>query len=445
MKESQAVKVISGGTLVLPDRMVRGDLAIENGIISKIGGHISSKEEDRIDAMGQYILPGFIDIHHHGTYGFDFTFGAYDRPGDKFTSREKDFLEAMHASLAFTLSKGTTGLLLTTMAAPQSDILHSARMVRQYNDGGPCQDVILGINIEGSFLKLAAFAGAQNPAFFYPPSYAFIQELEQASGGEIQIVNIPPEHGSAGIELIEQLVRENMVVAGGHSGAYADEFDQAIASGLSLGVHFLNGPSLRSSKGLRGGGAEEAMLKSDDISLEIIADGYHVDPSYVRDVLTRKGSDRVIVITDSMFATGLPDLKEFTICGLRGAVSSDHSYLRMPEKKDTLFGSVLTMDRAFGNIVRWLSSDITGAWHRHHGALAFEEAMLLATKLCSLNPAKLLGIYESTETKPGRGSIELGKRADLLILQHSANHPLPIIRDVLLGGVKARSIEPTWH
>ncbi len=105
---------------------------------------------------------------------------------------------------------------------------------------------------------------------------------------------IPPEHEETGLELTKKLITSAIVVAGGHSGSFADQFYKAIEAGRSLGVHFLNGPSRSSSKGFRDGGAVEAMLRSDAVSLEIIGDGYHVAAADFRDVIKRKGIDKII-------------------------------------------------------------------------------------------------------------------------------------------------------
>ena len=155
------------------------------------------------------------------------------------------------------------------------------------------------------------------------------------------------------------------------------------------------------------------MLQSDRVTLEIIADGYHVHPAYVRDVLARKGADRVVIITDSMFANGLTSLKDFTLFGLMGQLSDSQDYLQVVGK-DSLFGSVLSSDTAFTNVLQWLCSDMAGIWHRHHPAMDLENAILLASRLCSTNPGKLLQPSVRPSLPPA-GVITPGYAADLLV------------------------------
>jgi N-acetylglucosamine-6-phosphate deacetylase len=194
-------------------------------------------------------------------------------------------------------------------------------------------------------------------------------------------------------------------------------FDLAIQAGLRVGVHFLNGPSRSSSKGFERGGAVESMLRSDKVNLELIMDGYHVHPAYVRDVIARKEIDRVIAITDSMFATGMDDLHQFELLGLRGKVSTNRAYLHAIDKADTLFGSVLTMDSGFCNVLNWLTQSMSGTWYRDHQAIPFESALVQTSWLFSRNPAQVMAIYDNTNGKPGTGSIAIGKWADLTIAE----------------------------
>jgi len=136
------------------------------------------------------------------------------------------------------------------------------------------------------------------------------------------------------------------------------------------------------------------VLRSDEVSAEIIADGYHVDKSYAMDTIKRKGFERVVAVTDSMFPTMLEGVKKFSMLGVDGEVSPNREYLQIAERGDALFGSTLTMDKAFSNILSWLTEPIEGVWYRSHEPLSFEEALSKASDMCSRNPARVGGIFE---------------------------------------------------
>ena len=411
--------ILKDATLVLPNRVWKTNLVIKDAIISYIGDHPTINEGDQILSLpGKYILPGFIDIHNHGAMGFDFSYGNYMAGTRSFEKTQTSFEEGLTKFLQFNLQTGTTRTLLTTMAAPKDDLLESMGLLHQFlkTSGGYFDALVAGINVEGSFIKTPEFAGAQNSAWFYPPEIEMFEQLNSASGERIKIVNVPPEHGEHGLELIRYLKEKDVVIAAGHSGAYGAEVKKAIDSGLSLAVHFLNGPSRSSTKPFLGGGAVQEMLRADDIAVELIVDGYHIAPAYVRDVIRRKGVDRCIAITDSMFMNGLKNLTDFEMGGLKGCLSENGSYLHIKNQNEALFGSVLTMQQAFTNLLNWLTQSMAGYWYREHSALSFETVLLEVSKMCSGNAAKQIGIYASnSKNNVGTGSIEVGKSADILI------------------------------
>ncbi len=426
--------LIKGGTIVGPQQSYSSDLLIEDGIISALNPAIKADAQTKvIHASGKFVLAGFIDIHNHGSAGFDTSFGKYDQNSEKFDSSESAYKAGLNEALSFYLNMGVTKVLLTTMAAPLKQLNNSFRLIKHFLDENPkYQPLVHGINLEGTFLKDPAYAGAQNPAFFCEIDAKIIDELQASSDDLLKIVNIPPEHGKKGYDLTHKLTQEGIVVAGGHSAAFGDEYSQAVKAGLNLAVHFLNGPSRSNSKSFRMGGAVEVMLRSDEMFLEIICDGYHVDPSYVRDVIARKGHERVIMITDTMFANGMSDLKRFDLFGIQGAVSENQAYLQVLGSENTLFGSVLKSNVGFANVISWLTQELPGTWHRLHKALTLNDALVQASIMFSSNPAKLLGIYDMAKGQTGTGSIEVGKTADLIVAEFEENK-LSITHNLLQG------------
>lgn len=408
--------LIQGAKVVQSTSIEEVDVLVEANVIRKIGAQVPNTEVKIIDGSGKYLIPGFIDIHNHGAAGFDFSFGKYDPDSERFENDEAKFHEGLRQALDHYRSHGVTKVLPTSMAAPLDQLKQSFDHLSSFLRSFPqYRNMIHGINLEGTFLLDPVYAGAQNPDHFYPLDSASVEAVRDAAHDFIKIINIPPDHGKAAIPIIESLHREGVVIAGGHTGAYADEFRPAVSAGLSLAVHFLNGPSRSFSKSFRGGGAVEVMLQSDAVHLEIICDGYHVHPAYVRDAIARKGIERIIMITDSMFANGLSNLESFELLGLHGTVSENGEYLQPVGKKDTLFGSVLSSDVGFQNVLRWLTTEMDGIWHKQHPAMSLDEAMLDCCQFFSGNPARLLGIDDQINEMPGTGSIREGMAADLLL------------------------------
>ena len=434
--------LLCNAQLVLPERVEKADLLIESGRISQISGVISPRPGDRaLDLGGKYVLPGFIDIHNHGSRGFDCSLGLWNNDQKGFILEESTYQEGLAAALRYYVQNGTTRVFHTSLAAPLEDLEFSFRQIKSFSEdeGHPLREVIGGINLEGTFLKLPAYAGAQSPEFFFPPTPATFDRLQEAAGGLIRIVNLPPEHGAEGLDLIRRLRRQGVLVAAGHTGAEADAFMLAVEAGTRLAVHFFNGPSRSSSKSFHDGGAEEAMLRSDEISLELIVDGYHVHPAYVRDAIARKGVERIVLITDSMFISGCTDIRAFQLCGVPGMVSENRKYLQVTGKADTLFGSVLTARRGFENVLNWLTRERTGIWHRRHEALKLEEALVAASRMASGNPARLTGIGSADEKSlPGTGTLERGNWADLIVAEVSRGGEgfQFTIHDVFLKGAR---------
>lgn len=411
--------------VVLSNKVSKADVLVNQGKIAEIADFITESEDDVIiQAEGRYLLPGFIDIHNHGARGFDISLGAYQAEEDTFIRTSDSFEEGFSEALVFYLRHGVTRVFPTSLAASIEDLTWSFQALDYYlkYSGNEIAGLVGGINLEGTFLKLPEYAGAQNPEFFYPADLEVFEKLNKASGRRIKIVNLPPEHGKKGLALTRLLKKEGIVVAGGHTGAEADQFSEAVEAGLQLGVHFFNGPSRSSSKSFHDGGAEEAMLRLDDVMLELIVDGYHVHPAYVRDTLVRKEPSRIILITDSMFVNGCEDFDHFSLSGIPGSVSENREYLQVTNKEDTLFGSVLHSKKGFENVLNWLTREMTGIWYRKHDAYSLEDALVMVSQMASGNPARLLRLDNPVvETDVATGSIKTGFCADLLLVTLEEN------------------------
>ena len=152
------------------------------------------------------------------------------------------------------------------------------------------------------------------------------------------------------------------------------------------------------------------MLKSDELYAELILDGYHINPPYVRDIIARKGCDRIVAVTDAGFATGAR-VGNFTMGGVKGAMSPDGSHLVVTGKPNTLFGSCLTDDRGFVNLLNWFTQDMEGIWNRRHEAWSLEKTLPALTQMFSRNACEVTG-----SAAEGYGTINAGAPADLCVL-----------------------------
>ncbi len=417
--------VIKNGSVLLPQGLKETDLELSGGIVSRIGTRISADTDATvIDADGKFVIPGFIDIHTNGIAGFDLTLGVYDRERDGFISDEEEYLDGLDNALREYALTGVTRAVLTSLASPVQDLEKVFRYVSAYRENYRARawnGVLAGLYVEGTFMKEKGYRGAHNADYFNVPSKGLFDELQRAAGGLIKIVNVVPEWGAPALELIKYLTAKDIICAAGHTGATGSRYSMAIDHGTRLATHFLNGPTGSSVKPFDGGGATERVLRADQVFAEIIADGYHVDKAYVMDAIKRKGTDKVVVITDSMFPTMLEGLDKFSMLGVEGKVSSNGEYLQIADRGNALFGSTLTMDKAFSNILNWLTSPVEGIWNKLHEPLDFEEALLRASDMCSGNPARILGLFEPRVTNDNNdrsrhtGSIEAGKSADVLI------------------------------
>lgn len=411
---------IINGKVLLPSGLVNTDLEINDGIISIISKKVKKDKTAKIiNARDNYLLPGFIDIHTNGIAGFDLTNGLYSSQKNSFSINKEDYLYGIETALKSYLKHGTTLVGFTTLEAPIKKMKRIFHFITEFKESNSIyKDIFYGIYMEGTFMKDKKYKGAHDPRYFFQPSVKLFNALQKSANGNIKIVNVVPEWGNSALKLIDYLKGQNVISAAGHTGANGDEYKAAIKKGLILAIHALNGPSSTSYKPFNNGGALEAYLTSDKMFLEIIPDGYHISKSYVLDIIKRKGIDNCIAISDSMFAANTKTIKNFKINNIEGKLSKNRKYIFIAgrENENSLFGSVLTMDKAFENLLTWFTQPIEGIWNIRHEPTSFEIALRQASKMCSENPAKLLGIFENSNIKDCHptGSIEVGKRADII-------------------------------
>ena len=344
---------------VVPDVWLR----IDGGMITDMGaGSLPDAEPaDRIEGV---VIPGFVDQHCHGG----------DR-GDFFAADEA----AARRGAAIHLRHGTTTLVASLVTATQDDLLDQIAVLTPLVDEG----VLAGIHLEGPWLS-GDRCGAHDPALLRPPRGAEVEQLLVAGGGRIIMATIAPELPGADAA-IAQLVAGGVVAAIGHTACTAAQARQAIASGATVATHLFNQmPGIRK----RDGGVVVALLDDPRVTVELIADGVHVDPAVIRFVLQAVGAGRVAAVTDAMGAAGGPD-GSYRIGALDVDVVDGVATLA---GGGPLAGSTLTMDRALRTLVNECGVDLAAA-----------------SVVTSTTPARAMGLSD-------RGSLEAGRRADLVVL-----------------------------
>lgn len=318
------------------------------------------------DAGGGLLLPGFIDIHTHGTMGADVCDGTVD---------------AIRTIARAKLREGVTTFFPTTLTLPHEPLAAAARAVAAYRENMEFARTP-ALHIEGPFLN-PRFIGAQNPAYVRPPDAAEIHALRALA--PVGIVSVATEM-PGGVEFVHAMTAAGITTSLAHTAATREEFLAAKAAGLTHLTHYCcqQSPLHHRALGVVGSG-----LLDDDVRLELICDTVHLNPEMIRLIFKLKPARQLMLITDSMAASGLGD-GIFELGGLKVTVTNGVARLA-PE---TLAGSTLGFVDGLKNVAR-----LTG--------LPLSE--LVATT--SWNQAQSLGLE-------GLGKIEAGFQADLVLLDH---------------------------
>jgi N-acetylglucosamine-6-phosphate deacetylase len=372
------------GTIVTPFQLLEDRIIIiEKGKIIAI----TDKKEDLallknveiIEAQNKFIVPGYIDIHVHGGGGSDVMDGEYEAIKQVATTHSRF---------------GTTAFLPTTMTMTKDKIIKSLKSIHEARLKGTGTAEILGIHLEGPYINPEK-KGAQKEEDIKKVSVEEFLEFNQASGNLIRLVTIAPEMPGA-IDFIRWLHQQGIIVSVGHSNATYKQVQEGIQAGLSHVTHIFN-----AMRGLhhREPGVVGAALSSPKLIVEMIADGIHLHPMVLKMLTQIKESEKLVLITDAMRATGFKE-GTYDLGGQEVIVTQGQAKL----KNGTLAGSVLTMDKAVKNLVTKVGI-----------------SLLNAVQMASYNPAKCLGIDDK------KGSLELYKDADIVILNKNLETELTMV------------------
>ena len=359
---------VLNANLIIPNQIIKGqNVVIENGKIIEITSSTLKTELGgaQIQAKGNFLCPGFIDIHFHGALG-------------------KDTMDAEMASLQvlsnYCAQHGVTSFYPTTWAARPEDIMLAISSVKE-NQTRLTGAQVLGMHLEGPYLN-AKFKGAQLQSMIRNPIKK--EYYEWFDSGVVKLITCAPEIAD-GMEFVQEAVKKGIRISIGHSGATYDQVIEAADRGASQATHLFNG-----MQGMhhRDPGTAGGILDEDRIYAQVICDGVHVHPAMVRFAVRIKSISKIILITDLIRGAGLAD-GDYEHKGQKISVRNGIAYA--PE--GGLSGSTLSMDMAIRNAMQFTGKSIS-------------EIIAMAT----LTPATSMGISNM------KGLVKVGYDADLVLM-----------------------------
>ena len=379
---SQPIKIFNG-RIITPHRIIpNGTVLIQEGAITAVSeGDIEVADALEIDVQGQYIAPGFIDIHVHGGGGHDFMDGT-----------EEAFLEIAKTHARY----GTTALLPTTLTSEKEDLLHTLDLYEQANRNNTHGAQMLGMHLEGPYFALNQ-RGAQDPRYIRNPDPAEYQEII-AQSASIKRWSAAPELPGA-IAFGQYLTSKGILAAVAHTDAIYEEVLEAFENGYSLATHLYSGMSgVTRRNAFRYAGVIESAYILDGMDVEIIADGIHLPAPLLKLVYKIKGADRTALITDAMRGAGMPPGPSILGSKHNGlAVIIEDEVAKLPDRT-SFAGSVATADRLIRTMLHL--ADVP---------------LIDAIKMITSTPARIIGVADK------KGTIAKGKDADIVIFDDNIN------------------------
>ncbi|MBO4376885.1 MAG: N-acetylglucosamine-6-phosphate deacetylase [Lachnospiraceae bacterium] len=339
----------------------KGDIIIEKDRFAT-----ETTDETVIDGNGCYAIPGLTDVHFHGCVGYDFCDGTE---------------EAIQAMAEYELANGVTAINPATMTLPEETIAKVARAAAAHKNESGAD--LVGINMEGPFINPEK-KGAQDPQYMLDPNVEMFRRLQKEANGLFKICDIAPERNGA-LEFIDALKNE-VRISVAHTAANYDEAKKAFDHGASQVTHLYNAmnPLTHRAPGVIGAASE-----NENVFAELICDGVHIHPAAIKAAFKMFGDDRIILISDSMMATGKPD-GQYSLGGQDVTVKGSHATLT---EGGALAGSVTNLMNCMRFVVKTVGISLGSA-----------------VKCAAVNPAKSVGIYDNY------GSITAGKLANLVLL-----------------------------
>lgn len=349
---------------------IDGQIAIQDGVFA--AGW--QKTDEVIDGEGCYAIPGLIDIHFHGCKGYDFCDGTK---------------EAIEEIARYEASIGVTAIAPATMTLTVEELERILSVAASYKKENREGADLVGINMEGPFISKVK-KGAQDERHIIQCNEEICQRFLDASEGLVKFVGIAPEDNADAVRFIKQM-KDKVRISLAHTNADYDTAMAAFDAGASHAVHLYNAMPAFTH---RAPGVVGAVSDSGHVMAELICDGVHIHPSVVRATFKMMGEDRMILISDSMRATGMPD-GQYTLGGLDVNVVGNRATL---VSDGALAGSATNLLDCMRTAVKKMG-------------LPLETAVACAT----MNPARSLGEYDKY------GSIAPGKKGNVVLLDQELN------------------------
>lgn len=378
----EKIKIVNGN-IITPYRIIqKGTVLIEEGkIVEVVEKDIRTEDYLEIDAGGNYVSPGFIDIHTHGGGGHDFMDGT---------------VEAYLGAVEKHAQHGTTSIVPTTLTSTMEELKNTFAVYKQAKALNKKGAALLGLHLEGPYFSMAQ-KGAQDPRYIKNP---VPQEYEEILGWSDDIVRWSAAPELEGAEEFGRRVKTRGILPSiAHSDAIYEDVQKAFENGFTHITHLYSAMSgVRRINAYRYAGVIESAFIIDDMTVEIIADGVHLPASLLKMIYKIKGAEKIALVTDSMRAAGMPE-GESILGSLKDGqkVIVEDGVAKLMDR--TAFaGSVATSDRLVRTVMNL--ADVS---------------LVDAVKMMTITPAKIIGVQNK------KGSIVSGKDADILILDKNIN------------------------